>query len=136
MYYKLCNSTDVSCLESDIHAMQKNVPKNEYQMILSAFGKVKENVDILCDNYGENRDSEKDLGGYVVFCASTKEEILIDRILNRYGIQESDYEYEEIIVRNSQIMWKNSCYIISSDYAVVIVRPVAITMEKQYILGA
>ena len=133
MYYKLCNSTDIACLEIDIRAMEHSVPKNEYRMILKAFDKVKENVKILCDNYGDNRDSEKKLGGYVVL--STKEEKLLQQLYNRYGIQEDDYEYEDIIARNSEILWKCSCYIISSDYGIVIIRPVAISEDKHYIIG-
>jgi len=134
MYYKISNHTDLECLTKSIDNLDGVIFKKEYGMFKTVLEKIGENIDILCGNYGENRDVDKSLGGYVLLFTSTMEDELLQIVFDRYGIVEDCYEYDEIIARNSKIAWKCTCYLLSSDYGITIFKPVTITEDRCYSL--
>ncbi|MBX9138661.1 MULTISPECIES: hypothetical protein [unclassified Clostridium] len=78
---------------------------------------IKVTIDILSENYGANRDVESDLGGYVVIVENT-----IDiEILKQEKLQSLIPEYTDIIECSEGANWTSSLFLLSNDYAIVVV---------------
>ena len=82
-----------------------------------AIGSIKVTIDILNENYGENRDIEADLGGYVVIA----ENIVDIEVLKQDKLQGLVPEYTDVIEVVNGVNWTSSLFLISSDYAIVVV---------------
>ena len=78
---------------------------------------IKVTIDILNENYGENRDIEADLGGYVVIA----ENIMEVEILKQDKLQGLIPEYADMIECSRGINYNSILYILSSDFAIVVV---------------
>ena len=74
-------------------------------------------IDILNENYGEYRDIEADLGGYVVIA----ENIVDMEILKQDKLQGLVPEYTDIVECSEGVDWTSSLFLLSSDYAIVVV---------------
>ena len=74
-------------------------------------------IDILNENYGEYRDIEADLGGYVVIA----ENIVDIEILKQEKLQSLIPEYTDIIECSEGVNWTSSLFLLSSDFAIVVV---------------
>ena len=78
---------------------------------------IKVTIDILNENYGENRDIEADLGGYAVIA----ENIVDIEILKQGKLQGLVPEYTDIVKCSEGVNWTSSLFLLSSDYAIVVV---------------
>ena len=78
---------------------------------------IKATIDILNENYGENRDIEAELGGYVVIV----ENIVDMDILKQDKLQGLVPEYTDIVECSEGVDWTSSLFLLSSDYAIVVV---------------
>ncbi|WP_370831415.1 hypothetical protein [Clostridium sp.] len=78
---------------------------------------IKVTIDILNENYGVNRDIESDLGGYVVIA----ENIVDSEILKQDKLQGLVPEYTDVIECSEGVNWTSSLFLLSSDYAIVVV---------------
>ena len=78
---------------------------------------IKVTIDILNENYGENRDIEADLGGYVFIA----ENIVDIEILKQGKLQGLIPEYIDMIECSRGINYTSIVYILSSDYSMVVV---------------
>ena len=78
---------------------------------------IKVTIDILNENYGENRDIEAELGGYVVIV----ENIVDMEILKQDKLQGLVPEYTDIVECSEGVDWTSSLFLLSSDYAIVVV---------------
>ena len=78
---------------------------------------IKVTIDILNENYVEDRDVESDLGGYVVIA----ENIMEVEILKQGKLQGLVAEYTDIIECSEGVDWTSSLFLLSSDYAIVVV---------------
>ena len=78
---------------------------------------VREIIVILNEAYGEDRNVESDLGGYVVIA----ENIVDIQILKQDKLQGLIPEYTDIIECSEGVNWTSSLFLISSDYAIVVV---------------
>lgn len=78
---------------------------------------IKVTIYILNENYGENRDVEADLGGYVVIA----ENIVDIEILKQDKLQGLIPEYTDIIESSEGVDWTSSLFLLSSDFAIVVV---------------
>ena len=78
---------------------------------------IRETITVLDENYGTNRDVELDLGGYVVIA----ENIVDIKILKQDKLQGLIPEYTDIIECSEGVNWTSSLFLISSDYAIVVV---------------
>lgn len=87
---------------------------------------VNETMGILNDNYGIDRDVDKDLGGYIQVIESLEElKLLKDGIL--HGLVE---EYsDEICTTENGNVYNSTLYIASSDYNVMVVTKNEMTDE-------
>ena len=78
---------------------------------------IKVTIDILNENYVEDRDVESDLGGYVVIA----ENIVDMEILKQDKLQGLVPEYTDIVECSEGVDWSSSLFLLSSDYAIVVV---------------
>ena len=78
---------------------------------------MKVTIDILNENYGENRDIEADLGGYVLIA----ENIVDIEILKQDKLQGLVPEYADVIEVVNGENYTSSLYLLSSDFSIVVV---------------
>ncbi len=78
---------------------------------------MKVTIAILNESYGANRNIEADLGGYVVIA----ENIVDIEILKEEKLQGLIPEYTDIIECSEGVNWTSSLFLLSSDYAIVVV---------------
>ena len=78
---------------------------------------IKITIDILNENYGEDRDVEADLGGYIVIV----ENIVDIKIMKQDKLQGLIPEYTDIIECSEGVNWTSSLFLLSSDFAIVVV---------------
>ena len=78
---------------------------------------IKVTMDVLNENYGVNRAIESDLGGYVLIA----ENIVDIKILKQDKLQGLIPEYTDIIESSEGVNWTSSLFLLSSDYAIVVV---------------
>lgn len=78
---------------------------------------IKVTIDILNENYRVDRDVESDLGGYVLIA----ENIVDIEILKQGKLQGLVLEYTDIIECSEGVNWTSSLFLLSSDYAIVVV---------------
>ena len=78
---------------------------------------IKVTIDILNENYGEDRDVEADLGGYIVIV----ENIVDIKIMKQDKLQGLIPEYTDIIECSEGVNWTSSLFLLSSDFVIVVV---------------
>ncbi|MDM0464174.1 hypothetical protein QTG96_12480 [Clostridium perfringens] len=78
---------------------------------------ISETIDILNENYGENRDVNKDLGGYVLVVESLEN---IKELRNGM-LKDILPEYTDEIICSEGVNWTSSLFLLSSDYAIIVV---------------
>ena len=81
-----------------------------------AIKSIRETVFIINDNYGEKRDIENDLGGYVVIA----ENIVDIEILKQDKLQWLIPEYTDIIECSEGVGWTSSLFLLSNDFSIVV----------------
>lgn len=74
-------------------------------------------INVLGENYGANRDIEKDLGGYIVIA----ENIVVIEMLKKDKLQGLIPEYADMIECSRGINYNSILYILSSDFAIVVI---------------
>ena len=78
---------------------------------------ISETIEILDDNYGENRSIDNDLGGYVLIA----ENIVDIEILKQDKLQGLVPEYTDVIEVMNGENYTSSLYLLSSDFSIVVV---------------
>ena len=74
-------------------------------------------IDVLDENYGVERNIKADLGGYVLIA----ENIVDIEVLKQGKLQDLIPEYTDIIECSEGANWTSSLFLLSSDYAIVVV---------------
>ena len=74
-------------------------------------------IDILNENYGENRDVDKNLGGYVLVVESIEDV----KELKNGMLKNILPEYTDIIECSEGVNWTSSLFLLSSDFVIVVV---------------
>ena len=77
---------------------------------------ISETIEILDDNYGENRSIDNDLGGYIVIV----ENIVVIEILKQDKLQGLIPEYTDVIECSEGVNWTSSLFLLSSDFSIVV----------------
>ena len=78
---------------------------------------ISEIIEILNENYGENRDVDKDLGGYVLVVESIED---VKELKN--GILKDILpEYTDEIICSEGVNYTSSLFLLSSDFSVVVI---------------
>ena len=78
---------------------------------------IRETIAILNESYGEERDIEINLGGYVVIA----ENIVDIEVLKKDKLQGLIPEYTDIIECSEGVNWTSSLFLLSSDFSIVVV---------------
>ena len=78
---------------------------------------ISETIDILNENYGGNRDVDKDLGGYVLVVESIED---VKELKN--GILKDILpEYTDEIICSEGVNYTSSLFLLSDDFSVVVI---------------
>lgn len=83
---------------------------------LNVISHIGEIISIIDENYGEYREVEAGLGGYVVIA----ENIVDIETLKKDKIQGIVSEYTDIIECSEGVNWTSSLFLLSSDYSIVV----------------
>lgn len=101
--------------------MKKVYLKNQLKKLknysIELIKSISETIDILNENYGENRDVDKDLGGYVLV-VETLEDV---KELKNGMLQDILPEYTDEIICSEGVNWTSSLFLISSDFSIVVI---------------
>ncbi|WP_415339140.1 hypothetical protein [Clostridium perfringens] len=76
-----------------------------------------ETIDILNENYGENRNVDKDLGGYVLIVESIEDV----KELRNGMLKDILPEYTDEIICSEGVNYTSSLFLLSSDFSVVVI---------------
>ena len=76
-------------------------------------------IALLDKNYGEERDINNDLGGYVVIV----ENIVDIEMLKQGKLKGLVAEYTDIIECSEGVNWTSSLFLLFSDFSIVVVTP-------------
>jgi hypothetical protein len=112
--------------------MRKIVHRKDIETLLGlpveVSSKAEEIADVLDDNYGEDRDPVRDLGGYILVAEGEEDVEAMDELID------FDYvlpEYVELIyccqVRE---YYTNSLMLLSSDYSISLLIPLKLTPKE------
>ena len=74
-------------------------------------------IEILNENYGENRDVDKDLGGYVLIAESIEDV----KELKNGMLKDILPEYTDEIICSEGVNYTSSLFLLSSDFSVVVI---------------
>ncbi|MBO3323090.1 hypothetical protein JJB67_12235 [Clostridium perfringens] len=78
---------------------------------------ISKTIEILNENYGENRNVDKDLGGYVLVVENIEE---VKELKN--GILKDILpEYTDEIICSEGVNYTSSLFLLSSDFSVVVI---------------
>ncbi|MCX0358908.1 hypothetical protein ACSXAS_14675 [Clostridium perfringens] len=78
---------------------------------------ISETIEILNENYGENRDVDKDLGGYVLVVESLEDV----KELKNGMLKDILPEYTDEIICSEGVNYTSSLFLLSSDFSVVVI---------------
>lgn len=78
---------------------------------------IKKTIQVLDENYGENRDVDKDLGGYVLVV----ENIGDVKKLKNGMLKDILPEYTDEIICSEGVNYTSSLFLLSSDFSVVVI---------------
>lgn len=78
---------------------------------------ISETIEILNENYGENRNVDKDLGGYVLVVENIEE---VKELKNGI-LKEILPEYTDEIICSEGVNYTSSLFLLSSDFSVVVI---------------
>lgn len=89
----------------------------EIKLECNIISDIEDKLNILDDNYGENRNVDIDLGGYALVL-ETKEDVIEARKNKLQGLIP---EYTDIIECSEGVNWTSSLFLLSSDFAIIVV---------------
>ncbi|MDM0469902.1 hypothetical protein QTG95_11305 [Clostridium perfringens] len=78
---------------------------------------ISEAINILNENYGENRNVDKDLGGYVLIVESIEDV----KELKNGMLKDILPEYTDEIICSEGVNYTSSLFLLSSDFSVVVI---------------
>lgn len=91
-----------------------NLIKKNYRYI---FWYIKNLIKILDENYGENRNVDKDLGGYVLVVESVED---VKELKNEM-LKDILPEYTDEIICSEGVNYTSSLFLLSDDFSVVVI---------------
>ena len=91
----------------------------KYNISLMVKKEIERVIENLDSNYGMER-SKKDYGG-CVYLLVANEEKEHSKILEKYFLDEEDYEFKDILIENEEEIWISETYITSTEYSIIII---------------
>ena len=93
---------------------------------------IREAVTILDAEYGENREADDDLGGYVLVIEAAEE---LEQLQNfRIDIVANVPEYVDVIACSDGQVYTSSLILLNSDFSIVVVIPMKFLMSTGWTL--
>lgn len=89
-----------------------------------------EELKILDDNYGADRDVMKDYGGYVILTESKEDLPEIENEMNIEITLDGVPEYVDIVRCSNKKVYTSSLFLLGSDNGIVVVMPYDITPQN------
>lgn len=101
--------------------MKKVYKLEQLEMLKVVYAKeiiksIEDVIIIINENYGEDREIDKDLGGYVVILES-KEDVAV---IKANILMDTIEEYTDIIKSDDGIDYYSSLFLLSNDYSIVV----------------
>ena len=128
MYYKIVNMCDWNNFQKsvkegsllEVNALGEEYLKS-YSILIDSLG---EQISILDEFYGKERKAERDLGG-VAYCFTIYEDYkrFLESIKEVHHISEIYPEYTDVIVQMKGYEMIQELFIISNDFAVIMIYP-------------
>ena len=81
-------------------------------------------IQTLNQHYGEDRDVDGDLGGYLVVFPEPHSREAYEALLSRYHLREQDREHTDLLCGAGNALWVKELFLCGSDYHLVIINPV------------
>ncbi|EGT3601178.1 hypothetical protein [Clostridium perfringens] len=78
---------------------------------------ISETIDILNENYGENRNVDRDLGGYILVVESLED---VEELKSGM-LKDILPEYTDEIICSEGVNYTSSLFLLSSDFSVVVI---------------
>ncbi len=98
----------------------------KFQIPPEVVKEIQKTILILDSNYGDDRDVDRDDGGFVLLLLSENEEEInkaYDAILQKYSLQQELAEFEDVIIQDRQKEWHIVLFLAGSEYGITIVYP-------------
>ena len=86
-------------------------------------------IKTLNQYYGEDRDVEEDLGGYLAVFPEAYQKADYEALLSRYHLRGQEPEYADFLCKNGRVLWIEEVFLCGSDYHLIIIRPAVIETE-------
>lgn len=106
------------------HKREEGLLKN---LPIEVVAKAIEVAAILDENYGNTRDVEHDMGGYIIIAEGEKDVRSIEELID-FG--DTLPEYVDLISCSNGESYTNSLMILSSDYSISLLIPLSLTSKE------
>lgn len=108
--------------ENELERWLKHLPRQiaGQPFLELAQTRLRADMRVLDDCYGENRNLETDLGGYMVILYGNQEEVKTEykKTLEHHNLNEQNFEYEDNQRLDENLTVSIQLFLCSSDYAV------------------
>lgn len=116
MFCKIGNHLDLELFQSEVSVMLAEIPEENQKAISES---VEAFVAVLCDEYGEKRNSES-VGGFVMLLYGPNSKDQREKILSYYNLTEESYEYRDLVCQEGNGDWVAELFVMSTDYNLVL----------------
>ena len=79
--------------------------------------------------YGEDRDVDGDLGGYLAVFPEPYQKADYEALLDRYHLSRQEPEYAEFLCKKGRVLWIEELFLCGSDYHLIVIRPAVLETE-------
>ena len=86
-------------------------------------------IQTLNQHYGEDRDVDGDLGGYLAVFPESYPRADYEALLRRYHLIGQEPEYTEFLCKKGRVLWIEEVFLCGSDYHLIVIRPAVIETE-------
>ena len=86
-------------------------------------------IQTLNQHYGEDRDVDGDLGGYLAVFPESYPRADYEALLRRYHLMGQEPEYAEFLCKKGRLLWIEELFLCGSDYHLIVIRPAVIETE-------
>ena len=80
-------------------------------------------IETLNRYYGEHREVDRDLGGYIAVFSERCRQADYEAFLNQYHLSGAEREYQEILAQDRHMAWIKELFLCGSDYSLVSIHP-------------
>ena len=116
MFCKIGNHLDLELFQSEVSVMLAEISEENQKAISES---VEAFVAVLCDEYGEKRNSES-VGGFVMLLYGPNSKEQREKTLSYYNLTEDSYEYRDLVCQEGNGDWVAELFVMSTDYNLVL----------------